>query len=184
MVGRGLRPAPGKARCIVIDHADCTRRHGFAEDPIEWSLDPDKKAGRNKKAAKKEGDHSSRIKECARCGALYSPPKCGHCGFEPKRQPKALLTEDGELGLLGRDKRAKAKEWSVEQKLDFYAQLRWIALDRGYADGWAWHKYKARFDKGPPNGPKPDPIYPRPETLSWVRSQQIRWAKSQARRAA
>jgi superfamily II DNA or RNA helicase len=184
VVGRGLRPAPGKAHCIVIDHADCTRRHGFAEDPIEWTLDPDKKAGVNKKARKEEG-HSHRILECPSCSTLMTAGQpCPACGFKPMRQPKALLTEDGELGLLGRDKRAKAKEWSVEEKLDFYAQLRWIAQDRGYADGWAWHKYKAKFDKGPPNGPKPDPAYPKPETLNWVRSQQIRWAKGQARRVA
>jgi superfamily II DNA or RNA helicase len=185
MCGRGLRPSPGKEFCLVLDHADCTRRHGFAEDPIEWTLDPDKKAGKNKAVSKDDKDHGSRIIECPSCSTLMTRGQaCPACGFKPARQPKALLTEDGELGLLGRDKRARAKEWSVEQKVDFYAQLRWIALDRGYADGWAWHKYRARFDKGPPNGPKPDPVYPRPETLSWVRSQQIRWAKGQARRAA
>jgi superfamily II DNA or RNA helicase len=185
MVGRGLRPASHKKHCIVIDHADCTRRHGFAEDPTEWSIDPDKKAGRNQKAPR-DGDHRSRIKECPSCGSLMTAGQpCPACGFKPAHQPKALLTEDGELGLLDRkSKKARAAEWSVEQKLSFYGELRWIAADRGYADGWAWHKYRARFDKGPPSGPKPDPVYPRPETPSWVRSQQIRWAKGQARRAA
>jgi hypothetical protein len=124
--------------------------------------------------------------ECPSCNILMTAGKpCPACGFKPTRQPKALLTEDGELGLLERkSKAAKAREWSVGEKIDFYAQLRWIALDRGYADGWAYHKYRARFDKGLPSGPKPDPVYPRPETLSWVRSQQVRWAKGQARRVA
>lgn len=37
-VGRGLRPAPGKTHAIVLDHADCTLTHGFAEMDRIWSL--------------------------------------------------------------------------------------------------------------------------------------------------
>jgi hypothetical protein len=183
MVGRGLRPAPRKAFCLVIDHADCTRRHGFAEDPLHWTLDPDKKAGINKKAGR-DGDHSHRIKECAACGTLMAGGgACPACGFEPKRQPKALDVIDGELGLLDRkSKKAKANELTVAEKLNFYAQLRWIALDRDYAEGWAYHKYKEKFGIGPPSGPKPTPVVPEPTTLSWVRSRAIAWAKG--RRAA
>jgi superfamily II DNA or RNA helicase len=41
MIGRGLRPAPGKTNCIVIDHSGATYRLGFAEDYVEWTLHPD-----------------------------------------------------------------------------------------------------------------------------------------------
>ena len=44
MIGRGLRPAPDKTNCIVIDHSGVTYRLGFAEDHVEWTLDPDRKA--------------------------------------------------------------------------------------------------------------------------------------------
>jgi superfamily II DNA or RNA helicase len=44
MVGRVLRPAPGKVNAIVLDHSGATYRHGFVEDPVEWVLDPEKLA--------------------------------------------------------------------------------------------------------------------------------------------
>lgn len=42
--GRGLRPAEGKDRLILIDHSGAVFRHGLLEDPIEWTLDADKRA--------------------------------------------------------------------------------------------------------------------------------------------
>ena len=44
MIGRVLRPAPSKADAIVLDHSGAVFRHGFAEDHVEWTLDPDRKA--------------------------------------------------------------------------------------------------------------------------------------------
>jgi superfamily II DNA or RNA helicase len=44
MIGRILRPAPGKTNAIVIDHSGAVRRHGFVEDAVEWTLDEDTKA--------------------------------------------------------------------------------------------------------------------------------------------
>src|SRR6185295_11858069 len=42
MVGRVLRPAPGKTNAIVLDHSGAVFRHGFVEDYVEWTLEPDK----------------------------------------------------------------------------------------------------------------------------------------------
>ena len=44
MIGRVLRPAEGKPDAIVLDHSGAVFRHGFAEDPVEWTLDPDRRA--------------------------------------------------------------------------------------------------------------------------------------------
>ena len=41
MIGRVLRPAEGKPDAIILDHSGAVFRHGFAEDPVEWTLDPD-----------------------------------------------------------------------------------------------------------------------------------------------
>lgn len=38
MVGRGLRPRPGKTECIVLDHAGNILRHGNPEAKQDWSL--------------------------------------------------------------------------------------------------------------------------------------------------
>lgn len=38
MVGRALRPAPGKQAAIIIDHAGNVQRHGYPEATRRWSL--------------------------------------------------------------------------------------------------------------------------------------------------
>lgn len=38
-VGRGLRPAPGKEKCIIIDHTRNYIEHGLPDEDREWSLD-------------------------------------------------------------------------------------------------------------------------------------------------
>jgi hypothetical protein len=40
ILGRGLRPSPGKEYCIIIDHSDNWRSHGLPDEDREWSLDP------------------------------------------------------------------------------------------------------------------------------------------------
>jgi DNA repair protein RadD len=37
MIGRGLRPAPGKDHCLVLDHAGAVWAHGFVEDAVHWT---------------------------------------------------------------------------------------------------------------------------------------------------
>ena len=42
MIGRVLRPAPGKTNAIVLDHSGAVFRHGFVEDRVEWTLEIDR----------------------------------------------------------------------------------------------------------------------------------------------
>jgi DNA repair protein RadD len=44
MVGRGLRPAPGKRDCVVLDHAGAVFEHGFVDEPVVWTLDTTQRA--------------------------------------------------------------------------------------------------------------------------------------------
>jgi superfamily II DNA or RNA helicase len=37
-VGRVLRPAPGKAAAIILDHVGNVHRHGFPDDHRDWTL--------------------------------------------------------------------------------------------------------------------------------------------------
>ena len=43
MIGRVLRPAADKTDAIILDHSGAVFRHGFVEDRVEWTLDPDKR---------------------------------------------------------------------------------------------------------------------------------------------
>lgn len=49
MVGRGLRPAEGKGRAIILDHADCVAEHGFPDQDRIWTLKGKKVQAESKK---------------------------------------------------------------------------------------------------------------------------------------
>lgn len=89
-VGRALRPAPGKAEAIILDHVGNSLRHGLPDTPREWSLEGRKK--RDRLAAPP-------VKVCPGCYACIAPahkecPECGHVFEVEKRE---LRHVEGEL---------------------------------------------------------------------------------------
>ena len=59
----------------------------------------------------------------------------------------------------------------------FHRQLVGVAMQRGYKPGWAAHQYKSKFGHWPPHS-NVEPMVPKPEVTSWVRSRQIAYAKA------
>ena len=178
MVGRVLRPAADKPDAIVLDHSGATYRHGFAEDRIEWTLDPDERSTSAAHAKRLAGGTVSRILECKQCGAVrVAGEPCFHCGYLPAPPPRLVEFEDGDLGLVDRDRRAKPTVFDPHERARWHAMLAHICAERGYKAGWTAHKYKEKFGAFPPWGFNPPPIPPTPEVRSWVRSRQIAFAK-------
>jgi DNA repair protein RadD len=180
MMGRVLRPAPGKDDAIVIDHSGAVHRHGFVEDRVEWTLSPDKHAT-NPTHTHSHGEHGSRLVECSKCGALrVGGEACRHCGFKPAPPPKKVEFIDADLAIVARDGTASSY-FTPDQRKEFFAQLRAIAQLRGYRDGWTAYKFKDRFGAFPPWDYKNlRPAAPSESTLRWVKSRQIAYAKSRA----
>ena len=95
MIGRVLRPADGKPDAIIIDHSGAVFRHGFAEDPVEWVLDPDRRAESTAHVARCENNSSSRLLECSQCSAIrVAGEPCQACGFLPQRPPRSIFVTD------------------------------------------------------------------------------------------
>jgi DNA repair protein RadD len=184
MIGRVLRPAPGKPDAIVIDHSGAVHRHGFVEDPVEWTLDPDRYADNPRHRNRSERDFHPRLVDCSQCGALRTGGEaCRHCGFMPAPPPKALAVLDGDLGLVNRNRGVSNRIMSPEERASWHRQLTHIAAERGYKPGWIAHKYKEKFGDWPASRT----VVPEPPTLevrSWVRSRQIAFAKAQQRAAS
>jgi superfamily II DNA or RNA helicase len=178
MIGRVLRPAEGKTDAIVLDHSGAVFRHGFAEDPVEWTLDPERCAQSTVHAARQEFTSSSRILECSQCSAVrVAGEPCPHCGFLPERLPRAIPVSDGELGLVegGRAKPA------VNDRAQWLGMLTGIADELSYKRGWVAHRFKEKFGIYPPRVAV-QPLAPTPECRSWVRSRNIAYAKSQQKK--
>ena len=180
MIGRVLRPTAGKADAIVLDHAGATWQHGFAEDPIVWTLDPGKRP-RNDTHDGRKPEHGARIVECTRCSALrVAGEPCRECGFMPTRRPQYVTHQEGELAAVDRARRRATPQWSQEERRDWYRQVLGYITERGGNIGAAYHRYRERFggDKPPYEWRNLSPLEPTPDVRAWLRSRAIAYVKS------
>lgn len=161
-IGRGLRPYPGKDRCIVLDHASNVHSLGFHDDDRQWSLD-------GVATKKREGEFVPAVRTCPVCFAAHRPaPACPRCGHVYVAVGRKVEEVEGELvrvdrdGSGDRDEDAEQKELSRE-----YGILRNIGKRRGKEnpEEWAFHvmasKLAARLAKlRTPTGPTVNGLTP------------------------
>jgi superfamily II DNA or RNA helicase len=172
MVGRGLRVNTGIPDCIILDHADNTLRMGFVTD-LDVARNTMCTANRGER--KKQERDVPLPKECPSCSYLKAPKvrECPACGFLPA--PQSNIAEvDGELVEIRRSSRVLA----FCDKRNWFAQLVWIARERGYSDGWAAQTYKGKFGVWPRNMDPHHRLAPTPEVRSYVQSRLIAFAKA------
>lgn len=191
MFGRALRPADGKLRALVHDHAGNLMRHGFPEDERSYNLT----------------DTPKRVTEmhtCPRCNNVFGAlveGKCPSCGFllkeveerdpgqrgvkqeiEGKRlsadQIRAIRDKRTAAGLRPdlTDEQLELVEKSTrEQRLAEYARLRDVAIKGNFKEGWAAWQYRHTFGKWPRGytdaqlsdaRPAADPFLPLPAKAS------------------
>jgi len=115
MVGRGFRPHPGKADCLVLDFGGNVLRHGPV-DAIRLS-DPNAAPG------------EAPAKQCPECDALIHAayavcPECGHV-FPPRQQVKHTavasdesVVSDQDAGTQRWDERVSEVSYHVHYKRD------------------------------------------------------------------
>jgi DNA repair protein RadD len=178
MIGRVLRPAPGKNNAIVLDHSGAVYRHGLPEDHVDWTLDPDKGVATSP-AHVARNKNGSRLVECSQCSALrVGGLPCPSCGFMPARPAQYVPIADGELTRVTNNAKPGASSYDPAERARWHGMLTRIGTARGYKmPGWASVQYKEKFGAWPPYGQAPEPLEPTAEVLSWVRSRQIAYAK-------
>lgn len=177
-LGRGLRISEGKEDCLILDHSGAVHRFGFATDERIWSLTGKVSwDGSLRKGMK----HASRTIKCPECAAMFkSAPKCPECGYAPKAKAQKVHTLDGDLVEIQRRKELIRKA-SEEQK--FFRELMHYGRRHSYKRGWSSFKFKERYGRWPPRSWEGmSPLPPSKETSGWIRSRQIAWAKSQAKK--
>lgn len=170
-IGRGLRVNPGTEDCVILDHAGNSLRLGLVTDIHHDSLSMSKPGAKDDRPREKPAE--ALPKPCSKCEVLFAGRICPSCGHE-RRPPCTVVSTDGGLVQLG----GKAQKVPLEVKERRYAGLLWIAQQRGYKPGWAYHKYAEWHGVHPPSGMKPVPEAPSLEVTNWVKSRQIAYAKS------
>lgn len=154
MVGRVLRPAPGKKDAVLLDLRGVSHEHGRPEDEREYSLD-----GRGIRLRDPQS-------YCPVCGAAKAPGEpCASCGYEPSGDETAKPDT-----ITG----APLKPWMRLRETDDDGMrvkrlARWIAdaKRRSFKDGW----FKAKFNA----------VYGRwPSALELEKAREIAWATGRA----
>lgn len=175
-IGRGLRTAPGKDRLILLDHAGNHLRLGLVTDIHHEHLDD----GTPKSSIEHDREKREPLPRlCENCKAVMprAAMRCVECGAV--REAKATVEmHDGELVELGSGRRAKWQA-SIAEKAQFYAEIRFVAAERGYSEGWASHKFREKFGAWPNDAHirSASPIPPSLKTKQWLRSRAIAFAK-------
>jgi DNA repair protein RadD len=134
MIGRCLRPQPGKT-AVVLDHVGNTLRLGHHLEERDWTLDGLRKRDREAAPSVKVcptcfSTSPSTAQVCRDCGHVFAPPE--------RRELRQVEGELQEIAVTKRREQGKATDLEA---------LRELAQQRGYKRGWAERVYQARLAK-------------------------------------
>ena len=186
MVGRAARTYPGQTNALIFDHTGSLNDLGRAEDYDIWDLEQGVKKSKNNKVQSKEEGNEENSEEsaidvvCPGCFQLIEKQKvCPACGFEFKRFIKkdVPVMVDGELvQFLGKDKKGKKLEYSMEEKQLFYSGLIHWCKQHNRKPGFAYHKFKDKFGIFPANTFNREPL--ESEAVNrWMVAEGIKYRK-------
>jgi DNA repair protein RadD len=146
MVGRALRPAPGKDRAIILDHAGNSLRHGLPADPREWSLEG--------KPRQQRDQPDRRHRHCKACSAINAAGtlRCVGCGAELKPTPAEQREIDAKLVAAERNKMINEIRAMTYREACRFAdtpeRARMVAAVRGFKAGWVWYRIRELAGEG------------------------------------
>ena len=129
MIGRVLRPYPGKERALLIDLRGAVHDHGLPDEHRVFSLD-----------GKAISGGEAPVKSCPACShvcpiSIMTCPNCGH-EFASDREE---------------DREDLIKITPAERERSFFIGLLRQASDRGYKPGWVAHRFVEKFGRFPRN---------------------------------
>lgn len=172
IIGRGLRTAEGKDDCLILDHSDTHLKLGFVTDIHHEHLDD----GKGNKSGSREIDEPL-PKDCGACGFLKPPRvyKCPSCGFEPEKVSE-IEPEAGELKEF-KPKVKDPKDYTRDDKEEFYGGLIYCGEQRGYKPGWAANQFRNKFGVWPNAYNDCPAIPPNSDVRGWIKMQAIQYRK-------
>lgn len=143
--GRGLRPAPGKQRLLILDHVGNWQRHGIPDEEREWSL-----AGRQKAQRGPRDPDELDIQQCQECYAVFrkGPTACPSCGVAlPGNAKQEIEHVEGDLEEVDVEqiRRERRREQGQARTLHDLVAL---GMRRGIKKPAGWAAYTAAAREG------------------------------------
>lgn len=166
MIGRVLRPSPGKERALLHDHGGNTLRLGLPDDEREYSLMRTPKRVRELHTCSLCHAVFAALKQgcCPRCGELIAPPPEEQLEpVQPRKPTKVVTGERIDLAEIRRrrseaglrrdlsdrdiERVASASKWT---RMAEYKRLVNLAIAGGWGPTWPRNKYRETFGDFPP----------------------------------
>ena len=182
--GRGLRVAPSKDDCIILDHSGNCLKHGL---PHHFTV-PDLDLGDKPDPAKAKKRDKPLFVACRHCGAILDPPEitCPRCGLDRPVRASRIVSRDGELVAFGSAANGR-DDGTQEDPKDFYRMALGYCLAHGQKPGRAYHLTTARHPAAriPWNWRDLPPLTPSPAVARWIGNRnlydRIRYQRSPGR---
>lgn len=117
--GRGLRLAPNKTDCLMLDFAGLTSIHGFCDDLRFYTPAPP------------EAEY--KYKECPECGNILAKhiKKCDVCGYEFTAEEMITVSKPKKTEM---ERLEKAMNLQKELKTQIYS----LVKEQGYKNGYSY----------------------------------------------
>jgi DNA repair protein RadD len=177
MMGRGARVHPDKDSldkkfCVVQDNSGNFLRFQESWDNLYTNGVLSLGSGEDKKPRKEPTEKEKKASKCPKCDHLWpgGVTVCPCCGYERSKRDAVVAVAGEMTELTGK----KDKGFTSEFKERFYQELIGYSKLHGYKDGWAYFKYKEKFEVGP--NWKKQSAPPSNETVKWIVSRNIRHA--------
>lgn len=171
MLGRSLRPAPGKEYAVIIDHTQNWAYHGLPDDERDWSLEPMSLKTRRYAVQCPSCQHifrpkghedAAKVADCPNCDTRFSLVEVegeGSYEAQPVEADEAATMEEIPLDVNPLVLRQLQQLRAQQQQLGLkpiwvyhslrsaftnlsYGDLRECAKVLGYKPGWAWYKWR------------------------------------------
>lgn len=193
MVGRGMRPAPGKEFFLLIDHGRVVENLGLPTGDFGWNLDDARNVNREAEA-RSRSNTVEKPRTCPECHHVWAVSEggnaCGVCGWAPAPKAKSIIAEQANLAELDTERTKRPTPHSPEVQ-QFYREALGEYAKRK-PDIWrerpntarasCWHSMRERF--GLPEQRIPSsywslmPLPPSPATAGWLQHRRIAFWRS------
>lgn len=175
-IGRGLRIAKGKERCIILDHSGTIEELGFP-DEIYYDELCDGNNVKEKKERQKAEKKEKLPQACPSCSTVKKADvhQCPCCGFAPVKIGNVEVDESGELQQI------KGKKYSKQDKQRIFSELKGYQYEQSLkgktlSDGWIAHNYKDMVGVWP-KGLINKALTPGEQVRGFIKHKQIAFAK-------
>lgn len=182
MIGRGMRPKPEGASCLMLDHAGNVQNLGMADDLYRWTLDEGRQAAYNWSRDERSGEsEESKAHTCDDCGHIFKQSRvCPMCGWKVPFRKRDIEAKDADLVPIGRVMVKRLPEGWPSHEV-FFGMLRHYAANKkpkAYNPMWAVHKFEEKCECRPPKQWNQHAMVPPNERVrNWIKGTQLRFIK-------